>query len=154
MEHLRNIGIKKNTKIIKFKPWCFTIFKSTLKLSFQLLLDRFIWKLLTESGEKSWRTTVIQRSLFCENTAVIADHTYWHRRNNCLSKDDSCDELISSDLYGNNRLLRVPNRFFGIRDLAYFKAGIRDFEGKGGRDSGLQLWFGNFRDWNMQVRTA
>ena len=34
-------------------------------------------------------------------------------------------------------LLRVPNRFFGIRDLAYFKARIRDFEGKGGRDSGL-----------------
>ena len=33
--------------------------------------------------------------------------------------------------------MRVPNRFFGIRDLAYFKAGIRDFEGKGGRDSGL-----------------
>ena len=32
---------------------------------------------------------------------------------------------------------RVPNRFFEIRDLAYFKAGIRDFEGKGGRDSGL-----------------
>ena len=24
--------------------------------------------------------------------------------------------------------MRVPNRFFGIRDLAYFKAGIRDFE--------------------------
>jgi len=34
-------------------------------------------------------------------------------------------------------ILRVPNRFFGIRDLAYFKAGIRDFEQKGGRDSGL-----------------
>ena len=33
--------------------------------------------------------------------------------------------------------IEVPNRFFGIRDLAYFKAGIRDFEGKGGRDSGL-----------------
>jgi len=32
---------------------------------------------------------------------------------------------------------RVPNRFFGIRDLAFFKPGIRDFEGKGGRDSGL-----------------
>ena len=32
---------------------------------------------------------------------------------------------------------RVPNRFFGIRDLGYFKDGIRDFEGKGGRDSGL-----------------
>ena len=26
---------------------------------------------------------------------------------------------------------RVPNRFFGIRELAYFKAGTRDFEGKG-----------------------
>ena len=32
---------------------------------------------------------------------------------------------------------RVPNRFFGIRDLAYFTAGIRDFWGKGERDSGL-----------------
>ena len=35
------------------------------------------------------------------------------------------------------RLMRVPNRFFGIRDLAYFTAGIRDFWGKGERDSGL-----------------
>ena len=33
-------------------------------------------------------------------------------------------------------ILRVPNRFFGIRDLGYFNAGIRDFEGKGGQDSG------------------
>jgi len=33
-----------------------------------------------------------------------------------------------------NTLTRVPNRFFGIRDLAYFKVGIWDFEGKGGRD--------------------
>ena len=33
--------------------------------------------------------------------------------------------------------MRVPNRFFGIRDLAYLKAGIRDFVGKGERDSGL-----------------
>ena len=33
--------------------------------------------------------------------------------------------------------MRVPNRFFGIRDLAYFTAGIRDFWGKGERDSGL-----------------
>ena len=32
---------------------------------------------------------------------------------------------------------RVPNRFFGIRDLPYFKAGIQDFEGKGGQDLGL-----------------
>ena len=34
-------------------------------------------------------------------------------------------------------VMRVPNRFFGIRDLAYFKTGIRGFEGKGERDSGL-----------------
>ena len=33
----------------------------------------------------------------------------------------------------------VPNRFFAIRDFAYFKARIRDLEGKGGRDSGLSL---------------
>ena len=33
-------------------------------------------------------------------------------------------------------LLRVPNRFFGIRDLAYLKAGIRDFIEKEDRDSG------------------
>lgn len=33
--------------------------------------------------------------------------------------------------------MRVPNSFFGIRDLAYFKAGNWGFEGKGGRDSGL-----------------
>ena len=39
--------------------------------------------------------------------------------------------------------MRVPNRFFGIRDLAYFKAGIRDFEGKWGRDSGVTD-FGDF----------
>ena len=38
---------------------------------------------------------------------------------------------------------RVPNSFFGIRDLAFFKAGTRDFEGKGGRDSGLQVWTGH-----------
>ena len=33
--------------------------------------------------------------------------------------------------------VRVPNKFFGIQDLAYFKAGIRDFKGKVGRDSRL-----------------
>jgi len=26
--------------------------------------------------------------------------------------------------------MRVPKRFFGTRDLAYFKAGTRDFDGK------------------------
>ena len=34
---------------------------------------------------------------------------------------------------------RVPDRFFGIWDLSYLKAGIRDFEGKGTQDSGLKL---------------
>ena len=33
--------------------------------------------------------------------------------------------------------MRVPSRFFGIRDLAYSKAGIRDFGKKGERDSGF-----------------
>ena len=46
--------------------------------------------------------------------------------------------ILSFDLKSVTlRAERVPNRFFGIRDLAYFKAGIRDFEGNGGRDSGL-----------------
>ena len=31
----------------------------------------------------------------------------------------------------NESIPRVPNRFFRIRDLAYFKAGIRDLEGRG-----------------------
>ena len=30
----------------------------------------------------------------------------------------------------NRRFIRVPNRFFGIRDLAFLKVGIRDFSGK------------------------
>ena len=41
--------------------------------------------------------------------------------------------------YGSTALdtRRVPSRFFGIRDLAYLKTRIRDFRGKGKRDSGL-----------------
>ena len=56
---------------------------------------------------------------------------------------DLINSQTSSYGYHNNytdtglHIMRVPSRFFGIRDLAYFKAGIRDFEGKGGRDSGL-----------------
>ena len=30
--------------------------------------------------------------------------------------------------------------FFGIRDLRYLKAGIRDFTAKWGRDSGLKVY--------------
>ena len=37
---------------------------------------------------------------------------------------------------------RVPNRFFGIRDLASLKVGIRDFSGKERRYSGLELGTG------------
>jgi len=47
--------------------------------------------------------------------------------------------MVSVSKYSINETkppyVRVPNRFFGIRDLAYFKAGIPDFDGKG--DSGL-----------------
>ena len=43
---------------------------------------------------------------------------------------------------GLNRRSKTPNRgspvgFFGMRDWAHLKAGIRDFGGKGERDSGL-----------------
>ena len=41
-----------------------------------------------------------------------------------------------------SKVERVPNRFFGIRDLAYFKAGIRDFGGKGGTRFGIEIMTG------------
>ena len=37
---------------------------------------------------------------------------------------------------------RVPSKFFGIRDLACLKTGIRDFRGKGERDSGFLIMNG------------
>jgi len=37
------------------------------------------------------------------------------------------------------KYMRVPSRFFGIRDLAYLKTGIWDFKGKVEPDLGLQL---------------
>ena len=43
---------------------------------------------------------------------------------------------------------RVPNRFFGIRDLAFLKVGIRDFSGKERRYSGLELRVGT-RDFKI-----
>lgn len=42
---------------------------------------------------------------------------------------DIC-RLLTADFLTINIVMRVPNRFFGIPDLAYLKAGIRDFEGK------------------------
>ena len=44
----------------------------------------------------------------------------------------TCRCALKNELYK-----RVPNRFFGIQDLAYFTAGIQDFGGKGERNSGL-----------------
>ena len=39
---------------------------------------------------------------------------------------------------------RAPNRFFGMRDLASFKAGIRDLGWKRQRDSEPYTGIGNF----------
>lgn len=37
-------------------------------------------------------------------------------------------------------LLKVPSRFFGMRDLPYLEAGIRDFKAiLWGQDSGLKI---------------
>ena len=36
-------------------------------------------------------------------------------------------------------ILRVTNRFFGIRDFPYLNLGIRDLKAKSGRDSGLKV---------------
>ena len=38
------------------------------------------------------------------------------------------------------QVLRVLNKFFGIREFPYLKLEIRDFEAKSGRDSGLKEW--------------
>ena len=45
--------------------------------------------------------------------------------------------------------MRVPSRFFGIREMSYFKAEILDFEGKGGTRFGIVIMtrdtgFGDF----------
>ena len=41
-------------------------------------------------------------------------------------------------IYTSSNIGRVPNRFFGIRDFPYLKAGIRDFKAKWGRDSRVE----------------
>lgn len=38
--------------------------------------------------------------------------------------------------------LRFPNRFLGLRNLPYLKAGIREFKAKRGQDSGLKVCSG------------
>ena len=37
---------------------------------------------------------------------------------------------------------RVSNKFFGMRDFPYLRLGIRDFQAKSGRDSGLKVCAG------------
>ena len=38
------------------------------------------------------------------------------------------------------QVLRVLNKFFGLREFPYLKLEIRDFKAKSGRDSGLKEW--------------
>ena len=55
--------------------------------------------------------------------------------------------LISSNLEVSLdfkwQLKRVPDRFFGIRDWAYLKDGIQEFEVRRERDAGLSLLTGH-----------
>ena len=43
---------------------------------------------------------------------------------------------------GDNGNMRVSNKFFGMRDFPYLRLGIRDFQAKSGRDSGLKVCAG------------
>ena len=67
------------------------------------------------------------------NSTFMFSTVKWSDRHKNCNPDKPMKMLPSAHSYEK----RAPNRFFGIRDMAYFKAGIRDFEGKGGRDSGL-----------------
>ena len=65
-----------------------------------------------------------------------------------LSKLETLCSITTITTCNNNNklsviaLVRVPNRFFGIRDLAFLNVGIRDFSGKERRYSGLELGTG------------
>ena len=49
-----------------------------------------------------------------------------------------------STWYGPSQdtIMRVSNKFFGMRDFPYLRLGIRDFKGKSGRDLGLKVCAG------------
>ena len=47
--------------------------------------------------------------------------------------------MIYKLLYISVSYWRVPNRFFGIRDLAFLKPGIRDFGKKWGARFGIVI---------------
>ena len=55
-----------------------------------------------------------------------------HRRNPLTPACNACEAAPRP-------LLRVPNRFSGIRDFPYLKLGIRDLKAKSGRDSALKV---------------
>ena len=57
-------------------------------------------------------------------------------------KRASAANLASPSLKIRPLIQRVFNRFFGVRDFSYLKAGIWDFEAKRGRDSGLKICSG------------
>ena len=52
------------------------------------------------------------------------------------------NKTIINALSGS-RVMRVPNRFFGIPDLAILKVRIRDFRGKKRRNAGLESGTGS-----------
>ena len=41
--------------------------------------------------------------------------------------------------FWNLSIMRVPNKFFGMRDFPYLRLGIREFKAKSGWDSGLKV---------------
>ena len=51
-------------------------------------------------------------------------------------------EQVKIHAVNNPDLPRVRNKFFGIRDLPYLKAGIRNFNARWRRNSGLKIWMG------------
>ena len=59
-----------------------------------------------------------------------------HRRNLLTPASNVCEAAPRP-------LLRVPNRFSGIRDFPYLKFGIRDLKAKSGRDSVLKVCAGS-----------
>ena len=51
-------------------------------------------------------------------------------------------EQVKIHAVNNPDLPRVRNNFFGIRDLLYLKAGIRNFKARWRRNLGLKVWMG------------
>ena len=87
--------------------------------------------------------------LRCENTVDAHACVSFSARDEKTDSDYVCflARLAGLKIQGrfeNTALgfLRVPNRFFGIWNLAYFKAGIRDLWRKGGTTFGIVIMNG------------